>query len=378
MNLLPLLVLSSCAPVVMSGSRVAVSLTALHEGASPATVGLIVAVYGFLPIFFSLPAGRLIDRIGLRVPLIGCSVIFLCGLLAAFAWPSLGSLVVCAAACGIGFMASTIAANKGVPAVSPPERRTANFGWLTLATSAGGAAGPFIAGFGIEHFGHRNVFLLFTVVPLFALAVLLGFRRSFSVPPVEARKTRGPLLELLRERRLRHLLILTACVPALLDLYFFVIPVMHAAAAVPASVTGVVLGVCAIAMFAVRGVLPWLLRCAGQWTLVALSYLAMGLAFLLLPLAQGPAAMLAPALLVGIGSGVGTPVLLSLYYAASPAGRQGELMGVRSGLFNGLSGFLPMVTGAFSTLIGMAPILVVTGIGIMLGGGSAWRERGRG
>ena len=50
--------------VVLSGSRVAVSLDALGQGASPAVVGVLMALFAFLPMCFGVPVGRLADGSG--------------------------------------------------------------------------------------------------------------------------------------------------------------------------------------------------------------------------------------------------------------------------------------------------------------------------
>src|SRR5437879_12087515 len=56
--------------VVLAGSRVAVSLDALSQGANAATVGVLLALYAVLPMFLAISAGRLADRIGVRRPML--------------------------------------------------------------------------------------------------------------------------------------------------------------------------------------------------------------------------------------------------------------------------------------------------------------------
>ena len=55
---------------VLSGSRVTVSLYALSIGASPLVVGTLMGLYAFLPIWLSVAAGRLSDRVGVRRPML--------------------------------------------------------------------------------------------------------------------------------------------------------------------------------------------------------------------------------------------------------------------------------------------------------------------
>ena len=56
--------------VAFNGSRVAVSLYAINQQATPLTVGAMVALYAFLPALLSVKAGRWIDRIGVNKPML--------------------------------------------------------------------------------------------------------------------------------------------------------------------------------------------------------------------------------------------------------------------------------------------------------------------
>ena len=78
--------------VAFNGSRIAVALFAIKQGASTLTVGSLMAVYALLPALLSVAAGRWIDRGGVNKPmLIGTAGVGL-GTLAPFLLPSLGSL----------------------------------------------------------------------------------------------------------------------------------------------------------------------------------------------------------------------------------------------------------------------------------------------
>ena len=53
----------------MRGSKITVSLMSLELGASQFMVGVIVALYSLLPMFLGLYAGKLTDRLGVRLGL---------------------------------------------------------------------------------------------------------------------------------------------------------------------------------------------------------------------------------------------------------------------------------------------------------------------
>src|ERR1700730_17559562 len=71
MPLALLVVTVVCAHTAYNGSRLNISLSALALGASPFTVGVLMSLIAALPRLRGVPAGRLVDRVGVRVSMIG-------------------------------------------------------------------------------------------------------------------------------------------------------------------------------------------------------------------------------------------------------------------------------------------------------------------
>src|SRR5215213_5615849 len=114
------------------GSRMTTSIFALELGASAFTVGALVACFAMLPIFFSVFAGRLIDRIGPRGPvMLGLALISL-GAVLPFLYPSIGILYISSPLIGTAFMLLHIAMNSVFGAYGTPEERAVTFSWLAL------------------------------------------------------------------------------------------------------------------------------------------------------------------------------------------------------------------------------------------------------
>ena len=375
MKLILLVLVALCAPLGLAGHRLAAILTALHLQAGPSTAGLLMLFYGVTSVFFGMAAGRLVDRIGIRRPLIGSSVLCLAGTLLPYAFSSIASLVVSALAVGTSFLVSGIALSNAAAAIGTPEQRTANFGWFSAATAAGFAGGPLLAGLGIDYLGHQGVFLLLALPAVLSLALVLWLGRHLEVPQSEVRSAGISVLDLLRDRTLRPSLSMVVLLPVSIEFFCFAVPLMGTQYGWSASTIGTILGFSAGTALFLRLMMPVVLRYLGPWTIVSISYFAAGGAFALLPFSTLPPVVMLLAVFMGIGNGLGTPVLLSILYTASPPGRQGELMGLRSALLNGLSGVVPMAAGSLSTLIGLGPILGAAGIGFFLGCRYAWRQR---
>src|SRR3954471_12062957 len=94
------------------GSRMTTSLFALDLGASAFTVGALVASFAVLPMLLSVSAGRFIDRIGPRRPvMIGLGLVAV-GATLPFLHPSVGILFLSSPLIGTSFMLTHIAMNS--------------------------------------------------------------------------------------------------------------------------------------------------------------------------------------------------------------------------------------------------------------------------
>ena len=65
-----IVLMSTLFNTALGGSRVAMSLLAIDLGANPFGVGLLAALYGVFPMLLAIYAGKLIDRVGARGPMI--------------------------------------------------------------------------------------------------------------------------------------------------------------------------------------------------------------------------------------------------------------------------------------------------------------------
>ena len=107
--------------------------------------------------------------------------------------------------------------------------------------------------------------------------------------------------------------------------------------------------------------------------MVALALAISGAAYSMFPFFTQVPMLMALSFLLGIGLGCAQPMIMSLLYAASPAGRQGEVVGVRTTMMNASHTLLPLAFGALAAL-GM----VFWSMSALLVSGSAfvrWRER---
>ena len=128
--------------VSFGGSRILLSLYALSLGGTPFVIGLLISLYALTPMFVSVKAGRIADRIGHRVPMFYGAIGLAVGLMVPAIWPGLPALFVSAAIAGGSFSCFNIAAQALAGAMSTPERRSFNFSTLSMGYSVASLVGP--------------------------------------------------------------------------------------------------------------------------------------------------------------------------------------------------------------------------------------------
>jgi len=179
---------------------------------------------------------------------------------------------------------------------------------------------------------------------------------------------------LLANRRLRHILIVSAVFNTAWDVFFFVAPIYGVQLGLSAGTIGSMFGAFAAATFLVRLVLPSLARRVREWTLVAGSLVIACFVYGTFPLVAQVPVLMSLAFVLGLGLGVSQPMVMSLLYSAAPEGRVGEAVGVRTTILNVIQTTIPFLSGALGTAVGVTPIFWT--MAVIVAGGAAF-ARGR-
>ncbi len=355
------------------GSRMTTTLFALQLGASEFTVGVLLALFAVLPMLLSVTAGRVIDRLGPKRPvMMGLGVLALAATLP-FLFPSIGTLYISSPLLGTSFMFLHIAMNSVFGAYATPEQRAVVFSWLSLGFSISNSIGPLIAGYAIEGFGHAVAMLVLAVFPVIAFVML--WRRKRPLPRPERVRERGTgVLDLLRLPTLRNTLIASGLLNMAWDIYSFLMPLYGHRIGLTAATIGIVMSTFALATFTVRAILTQLVRHVRHWVLIGSAMTLAGTAYLLFPFVNSVPLLIALSFTLGLGLGASQPVIMALLYDASPPGRQGEAVGIRTTMMNGSQTFIPLASGAISAALGMTPVFALIAAALFFG---AWISRQR-
>jgi MFS family permease len=368
------LTLNVLAHLAFVGSRMATTLFALHLGASAFTVGLLMSLFALLPMLLSVSSGRLIDRIGPRRP-VATALLALAGA-ATLPWlfPHVAVLYLSSTLLGVSFLFVHIGMNSVFGAHGTPERRALNFSWLALGFSFSNSLGPLVTGYAIDGLGHSQAFLLLAGFPLLAFVLLALRKRALPRPERVPRAGPSSVLDLLRLPALRGAFVVSGVLAMGWDLYTFLLPLYGARLGLAAATIGIIMSTFAAATFVVRLAMPLLARRARQWVVITSAMCISGASYLLFPFVASVPLLMALSFVLGLGLGCAQPVIMALLYEASPPGRQGEAVGVRTLLMNASHTFIPLASGALSAAAGMFAVFWILAGGLLYG---AWFARQR-
>jgi MFS family permease len=361
--------------MAFAGARVTLSLFALHLGATPFTVGIIISLIAVVPMVFSARWGRRIDRAGLYRPMLLGAALVLAGVMLAFALPRIETLFVVSVLTGSGFMLYHICVNQAAALVGRPEDRARNFSVLALAFSTSGFIGPVTAGFAIDGIGYRNTFLLCAGFMAATLLLIYHRRRLISghhQSTAPSREKRAG--SLLRMPAMLRVFIVSGLLSMCWDLYTFVMPIHGASIGLSASTIGLILGSFGSAIFVFRLILPWVVKRFDERKLLIGAMVLTGLMLALIPLVHSVPLLMAVSFVLGLGLGGTQPLIMAMLYAKAPPGRGAEAVGMRTQLLNVTQAGIPMIFGALGALLGMAPVFIAMGAALLAGAWYARRE----
>lgn len=364
-----------CLHACMAGMRMAAPLLALREGYSALAVGFLLALFALTQVFLALPAGRFVDRHGLKRPVRFCVVSAFLGAGLAVMVPVFPVLCLSALMTGgaTGVASISLQRHVGRAAKNATELKKV-FSWLAIGPALSNFIGPLAAGLLIDHSGFRAAFFFLALLPL---ATWLWVRRTVELPPVVIVQGATPnkAWDLLREPLMRRLMLVNWLLSSCWDVHTFVVPVLGHERGFSASVIGAILGAFAIAATLVRVALPFVASHVREWAVVTAAMLITATIFGVYPFMLSPLAMGVCSVLLGLALGSVQPMIMSTLHQITPEARHGEALGLRLMTINASSVLMPVLFGTAGAVAGVS--LVFWSVGLAVGAGSrlAWLLR---
>ena len=362
--------------ICVRGAKMLVSLSALDYGASSFEVGLIGATFPVFQLLLAVYAGRISDRIGVRIPLVAGSLTIAASTAIPLAWPGIPGLVAAGLAIGCGMIFFQVSMHNLIGSYGTGDARTRNFATFSLGQSSSAFFGPSIAGFSIDGFGFGHTYALLAAIALVPAAVLV--LRPAIVPPHAGHSGDaggGGARDLLAMPSLRRTLIMSGVTLTGIELFSFYFPVYGRAIGFNASTIGMIMSSYALAAFIVRMGMHHAARRLGEIGVLTASLFVAGITYFLLPLTSHAILLAVVAFLLGLGLGCAQPLTILLTYNHAPPGRSGEALGMRLTVNKLTQIAVPLVFGGLGSALGLLPVFWANGAFLLVGGVMSLAER---
>lgn len=342
----------------MKGSKVLISLFALELGTSQLLLGVIYAMYSVFPIVLAVYAGKLSDRLGMRIPMLLGSCGLAGGLLIPWLLPNLIGLIASAILIGMLYIFFAVSVQTVVGFM--PGDRARNYSILSLGNAGSSFLGPLCVGFSIDANGHALTYLYIGLVPFVCVLLLLlganvlpnGRRSSGKKDPTVS----GTVAMLKECPDLRRILLASVAIEAALELYAFYMPIYGHSIGLSASQIGIVMATYATAMVAIRLISSVFVNRFGGEAVLASAMLVAAALYCVFPFADTMVHLAVIAFVLGLSLGCCVPLATMLIHERAPTGRAGEANGVRQTLNKATDLCTPVVFAALGTAIGTIAI----------------------
>lgn len=352
------------------------ALNATALGASEAWAGLIVALIGIGSLLSNLPAALLTDRFGERRAMIGAAVFSLCALafclMAHSPWLlGIGTFMI-GMATSVFMLARQTYLIEAVPLVMRARALSTLGGTMRI----GMFVGPFIAAAAMHVMGMEGAYWVAVLAMLGAGAL------SYIIPDLEAApRTRGAatphvgMVGLMRvhARAFLTLGLAVALVSALRACRQIVIPLWADQIGLDATTTAVIYGLMGgidMLLFYPAG---RVMDTLGRLWIAVPSMLIMGVSLVLMPWTAGVASLLIVSMVLGLGNGIGSGLIMTVGADASPNQGRTQFLGIWRFIADLGTGGGPLLLSGITAAISLSTGIISIGALGFLAAAMFWR-----
>lgn len=359
-------------------ARVTCSLDGLHHGASALEVGVMMALFAFIPALFAIKIGQWIDVVGAKLPiLLGFTLTSVAVAIPLFFSADTFGLIPLYVSCsinGLGMICTVVTCQQLVGHVSNAKNRTNNFAVMAMGFSSASLLAPIASGWFIDHIGHLSAYQFGLACIGIGAVLFVLFQgiipRSWNIPK---RVQRTSSWELFKIPHVRNVLIASSFMSMAWDLQSFMIPVYGTSIGLSASEVGWLLGAFSAATFFVRLLMPMISKRLTEWRIIACAFGFGTFSYCLFPLFENFYLLMAVTFSLGMALGASQPNVMSLLHTETPPGRQGEAIGLRTMLINVCHTILPLLFGAAGAVVGAGAVFYV--VSALMGGVTVFTSR---
>lgn len=351
-----------------------VALTATDLGASVAVAGVAVAANGIGTMLFDIPAGNLVERYGERRAMAVGTTVLVGALVLAVLSPNVWVFLVAMFIMGCAWSVWLLARLTYVSDVMPFHLRGRALSTLGGVNRIGNFIGPFVGAVAIAWWGLAGAYWVHVVVGVVAWLVLVKVpdptEHHHSVP-VSAEVP--PIREIVTRHRMVFLTagLGTTCLSVLRVSRHAILPLWGAHIGLDAAQVSLIFGISSgmdMLLFYPAGLASDRL---GRKAVAVPCLAILALGFLLVPLAQSFWSLVAVGILIGLGNGMGSGIVMTLGADFSPAVGRASFLGVWRLISDIGKAGGPLVAAGVAAIAGLGPASVTIG-GLGIAGASVF------
>lgn len=338
-------------------------LSAMARGGDAATASLIAAMLGIGSILSNIPAGVLATRYGERRALMLAAGISILGLALCILPLGLLTLALGVLLLGVASSVYSLARQSYLTEAVPVHMRARALSTLGGSIRIGVFVGPFISAGAMRLWGISAAY----VVAIVAVAVAGAI--AYRLPDLDLEHLRGgsvpkaTTLGLLKSHR--HLFITLGAsillLSAIRQTRQVVVPLWATHIGLTPTQSSIIYGIAGAidaAMFYPAG--KAMDQYGRRWVAVCSTAL-MGVSFVLMPLSHGFVTLMLVSLVMGLGNGVGSGIVMTLGADTSPAIGRPTFLGIWRELADTGTGIGPIILSAVTAVSELALGIVVSG-----------------
>ncbi|WP_447971690.1 MFS transporter [Nitrospira sp. M1] len=348
--------------------RPALALFAGSLGATPVTIGILVALSTVTGVFLKLPVGVMSDLLDRRKFMVGGLLAFA---LPPFVYPLISDVTIV----GILRLAHGLATALFTPlalamvAQMYAERRGEAMGWYTAAAQGGGLLGPLLGGILVYAVGFSSTFLIAGIFGTLSLVLFLCMPRSV-IPAPRLKRTNRNLASEVRQGMqdiVKHRGILTTSLTEASKMMangtlMAFLPLYGLSIGLNAAQVGVLFGIQALTSLLAKPVMGKVSDRIGRQPLIVMGLCLCGTMLVLIPQLDTMVYLLLVSAMFGLGEAVITSSSTALIADLSHHASLGAGMGMRGTIMDIGHASGPVIAGVLIASIGYSGGFAVIGI----------------
>ncbi len=342
----------------LGAARPYFSLLASENQASMIVVGIITSLYSIGQVFWAMPLGRLIDRIGAKTPLIWGSWAFLAGVSGLMFVHNLFLIALCVMLVGLSHVAVLLGSQSVMTDIPAGAERSRFVGLYTFANSAGSFVGPLMGGYLNDRLGTSLAFS--GAVAVGVLCLLLSFMTPSSHNKLAETENRG-IRPLLKNKQIVRIILVSGIVLFSQEVTMSYFPIFGQDLGLTGVMIGTIISVRGMAQMLIRPFLKKIISLFRRDRVLIFCLVVGGISIVLHGVLTGYWSLIAVAVFTGMTLGLATPMTLLAVSDIAPRDQGSQVLALRvMGNYLGQS-ISPLIFGFLGSLLGLAPVFWISG-----------------